>query len=53
MFYNTEWQYNHGMAVKYHGKKFYNIGCQCFKTIFAVTVDEAKLVFVTGNNYPV
>ncbi len=26
MFYNTEWQYNYGMAVNYCGKKFYNIG---------------------------
>jgi hypothetical protein len=26
MFYNTEWQYDHGMAEKYSGKKFYNIG---------------------------
>jgi hypothetical protein len=24
--YNTERWYNHGMAVNYHGKKFYNIG---------------------------
>jgi hypothetical protein len=24
MFYNTEWQYDHGMAVNYNGKKFYN-----------------------------
>ncbi len=24
--YNTEWWYYHGMAVNYHGKKFYNIG---------------------------
>ncbi len=23
--YNTEWQYNHGMAVNYSSKKFYNI----------------------------
>jgi len=26
MFYNTEWRYDHGMAVNYHSKKFYNIG---------------------------
>ncbi len=26
MFYNTEWQYDHGMVVNYRGKKFYNIG---------------------------
>ncbi len=26
MFYNTEWQCNHGMAMNYRGKKFYNIG---------------------------
>jgi hypothetical protein len=26
MSYNTECQYNHGMAVNYSGKKFYNIG---------------------------
>jgi len=34
MLYNTEWQYNHGMAVNYRGKKFYNIGPWglCYKT---------------------
>ncbi len=26
LLYNTEWRYDHGMAVNYHGKKFYNIG---------------------------
>ncbi len=26
LLYNTEWQYGHGMAVNYCGKKFYNIG---------------------------
>jgi hypothetical protein len=26
LLYNTEWQYDYGMAVNYHGKKFYNIG---------------------------
>jgi hypothetical protein len=26
MFYNTESRYDHGMAVNYRGKKFYNIG---------------------------
>ncbi len=26
LLYNTEWQYDHGMAVNYWGKKFYNIG---------------------------
>jgi hypothetical protein len=26
LLYNTEWQYDHGMAVNYHSKKFYNIG---------------------------
>ncbi len=26
MFYNTEWRYDHGMAVNYCGKRFYNIG---------------------------
>jgi hypothetical protein len=26
MFYNTGWQQYHGMAVNYHGKKFYEIG---------------------------
>ncbi len=26
MFYNTGWQQYHGIAVNYHGKKFYNIG---------------------------
>jgi len=26
MFYNTEWWYDHGMAVNYRCKKFYNIG---------------------------
>jgi len=31
--YNTEWWYYHGMAVNYHGNKFYNIGpwSQCYK----------------------
>ncbi len=24
LLYNTEWQYDHGMAVNYRGKKFYN-----------------------------
>ncbi len=28
--YNTEWWSYHGMAVNYHGKKFYNIGPRCF-----------------------
>jgi hypothetical protein len=34
LLYNTEWEYGHGMAVNYHGKKFYNIGsrAQCYKT---------------------
>ncbi len=26
LLYNTEWLYDHGMAVNYCGKKFYNIG---------------------------
>ncbi len=26
---NTGWQQYHGMAVNYHGKKFYNIGPRC------------------------
>jgi hypothetical protein len=26
LLYNTEWRYDHGMVVNYHGKKFYNIG---------------------------
>ncbi len=26
LLYNTVWQYDHGMAVNYRGKKFYNIG---------------------------
>jgi hypothetical protein len=29
LLYNTEWQYDHGMAVNYHSKKFYNIGLRC------------------------
>ena len=34
MFYDTGRQQYHGMAVNYHGKKFYNIGprCQCYGT---------------------
>ncbi len=33
--YNSEWQYNHVMVVKYRGKKIYNIGpwSQCYKTL--------------------
>ncbi len=27
--YNTEWLYDHGIAVNYCGKKFYNIGLWC------------------------
>jgi hypothetical protein len=36
LLYNTEWQYDHGMVVNYHSKKFYNIGPwgQCYKTIY-------------------
>ncbi len=26
LLYNTEWYNDHGIAVNYHGKKFYNIG---------------------------
>jgi hypothetical protein len=26
LLYNTEWRYDHGMAVNYRSKKFYNIG---------------------------
>ncbi len=26
LLYNTEWQYDHGMAVNYCSKKIYNIG---------------------------
>jgi hypothetical protein len=26
LLYNIKWQYDHGMAVNYCGKKFYNIG---------------------------
>ncbi len=29
LLYNKEWWYDHGMAVNYHGKKFYNIGSRC------------------------
>ncbi len=29
LLYNTEWWYDHGMVVNYHGKKFYNIGPRC------------------------
>ncbi len=29
LLYNTEWQYDHGMAVDYCGKKFYNLGPGC------------------------
>jgi hypothetical protein len=38
LLYNTEWQYAHGMAVNYRGKKFYNIGLlsQCYKTFLSV-----------------
>ena len=25
LLFNTEWQYDHGMAVNYRGKKFYNM----------------------------
>jgi hypothetical protein len=31
LLYNTEWQYDHGMAVNYCGKKFYNIGPWSFQ----------------------
>jgi hypothetical protein len=27
LLYNTELWYDHGLAVNYRGKKFYNIGC--------------------------
>jgi hypothetical protein len=30
LLYNTEWQYDHGMAVNYRGKKFYNIWPMCW-----------------------
>ncbi len=35
LLYNTEWQYDHGMAVNYRSKKFYNIGprSKCHKTL--------------------
>ncbi len=26
LLFNTEWRYDHAMAVNYRGKKFYNIG---------------------------
>jgi hypothetical protein len=29
LLYNTEWQYDHGMAVNYCSKKFYNVGPWC------------------------
>jgi hypothetical protein len=34
LLYNTELQYDHGMAVNYCGKKFHNNGPrgQCYKT---------------------
>ncbi len=37
LFYNTEWQQNHGMAMNYHSIKFYNIGprCQCLQDILS------------------
>jgi hypothetical protein len=28
LLYNTEWLYDHGMAVNYHGKKFYKHSAQ-------------------------
>ncbi len=38
LLYNTEWQYDHGMAVNYQGKKFYNIGPfgQCYKNTVVI-----------------
>jgi hypothetical protein len=26
MFYNTEWRYDHGIAINYRGKKFITLG---------------------------
>ncbi len=33
LLYNTEWRYDHGMAVNYRGKKFYNIGLWMAKEV--------------------
>ncbi len=41
MFYNTEWWYNHGMAVNYCGQKFYNIGPSWSQFYNSITVAPA------------
>ncbi len=38
LFYNTEWQYDHGMAINYCGKKFYNIGPRAEFSILEVAI---------------
>ncbi len=41
LLHNTEWQYDHGMAVNYRGKKFCNIG-PWIKGFFLVLMDLAN-----------
>jgi len=53
LLYNTEWQYDHGMALNYWGKKFYNIepwkenqGPYSQHFNFSITYEWAQLVIV-------
>jgi hypothetical protein len=34
LLYNTEWWYDHGMVVNYHGKKFITLGTKCIRLGF-------------------
>jgi hypothetical protein len=41
--YNTEWWYYHGMAVKYLGKKFYNISPRSGGTAGRTLTKDTKI----------
>ena len=43
--YNIEWQYYHGMAVNYRGKKFYNIGPWNIQIVYLDMENNFSLVW--------
>jgi hypothetical protein len=53
LLYNTEWWYDHGMAVNYHGKKIYSIGPWCQKLVVIFCYWQDKLPFEKPSSDPV
>ncbi len=55
LLYNTEWQYDHGMAVNHQGKKFYNIGpwFQTFQWLVLLLCGFVRLVRFKSWAHPI